>query len=402
VFQNGNLIVAAALQTAGVGEAFCPCALKLKIAEPAHDFRRQQHTKILEMHLNLLRSTKFSQGVLGMADILNTSGTTAMAFFRKYSDALTAISELKDTGFTSSEIGLVTSGSSSELDYDQEDDIQRTSNDRNLRSANLESAEGIHTGTQRHSQDRGAWEKIKDFFTGEEESYRGDDTAYNSAFQHLSGSEDRARYYGSGLQAGGALVTVRADAARLERAREILSRNNGDLRTTGFENEKFETNRPAMNTGARANEGEHSLQLRGEVLRAMKERVQKGEIRLRKDVVTENQTINVPVTREEVIVERVDATGQTPVSGVIGDEKEIRIPVSEERVNVSKEQVVTGQVRVQKRTVQDTEKVSDKVQHEELRVEREGDVNVTDESTVSDQQKKISDQKKPIRKKPAA
>jgi stress response protein YsnF len=64
--------------------------------------------------------------------------------------------------------------------------------------------------------------------------------------------------------------------------------------------------------------------------------------------------------------------------------------------------VVTGQVRVQKRTVQDTEKVSDKVQHEELRVEREGDVNVTDESTVSDQQKKISDQKKPIRKKPAA
>jgi uncharacterized protein (TIGR02271 family) len=401
VFQNGNLIVVAALQTAGVGEAFCRCALKLKIAEPAHDFRRQQHTKILEMHLNLLRSTKFSQGVLSMADILNTSGATTVAFFRKYSDALTAISELKDAGFTSSEIGLVTSDSS-ELDYDQEDDIQRTSNDRNLRSANLESAEGIHTGTQRHSQDRGAWEKIKDFFTGEEESYRGDDTAYNSAFQHLSGSEDRARYYGSGLQAGGALVTVRADAARLERAREILSRNNGDLRTTGFENEKFETNRPAMNTGARANEGEHSLQLRGEVLRAMKERVQKGEIRLRKDVVTENQTINVPVTREEVIVERVDATGQTPVSGVIGDEKEIRIPVSEERVNVSKEQVVTGQVRVQKRTVQDTEKVSDKVQHEELRVEREGDVNVTDESTVSDQQKKISDQKKPIRKKPAA
>jgi len=159
-------------------------------------FVTQQHTKILEMHLNLLRSTKFSQGVLSMADILNTSGSTAVAFFRKYSDALTAISELKDTGFTSSEIGLVTSGTFSELDYDrdydEEDDIQLTSNDRNLQSTNLESAEGIHTGSQRHSQDRGMWEKIKDFFTGEEESYRGDDTAYNRAFQHLSGSEDRA------------------------------------------------------------------------------------------------------------------------------------------------------------------------------------------------------------------
>jgi uncharacterized protein (TIGR02271 family) len=335
-----------------------------------------------------------------MADILNKTDTTAVAFFRKYSDALTAISDLKDAGFTSSEIGLVTSRSSSELDYDQKKDIQRTSNPQ---SANLGSAEGIHTGSQRHSHDRGTWEKIKDFFTGQEESYRGDDTAYNSAFQHLSGSEDRARYYGSGLQAGGALVTVRSDGARLERAREILSRNNGDLRTTGFENEKFEKNRPAMNTGARANEGERSLQLRGEVLRAMKERVQKGEIRLRKDVVTENQTMNVPVTREEVVVERVDAAGQTPVSGVIGDEKEIRIPVSEERVNVQKEQVVTGQVRVQKRTVQDTQKVSDSVQHEELRVEREGDVNVTDESNQQTaNQQKISDQTKPIRKKPAA
>jgi uncharacterized protein (TIGR02271 family) len=337
-----------------------------------------------------------------MADILNTSGTTAVAFFRKYSDALTAISDLKDAGFTSSEIGLVTSGSSSsELDFDQEDDIQGTHKNRNLESAAFGSAEGIHAGSQRHSQDRGMWEKVKEFFTGEEESYHGDDTAYNSAFQHLSGSEDRARYYGSGLQAGGALVTVSADAIRRERAREILSRNNGDLRTTGFEHEKFETNRPAMNTGAQADQGERSLQLRGEVLRAMKERVQKGEIRLRKDVVTENQTINVPVTREEVIVERVDATGQTPVSGGIGDQKEIRIPVSEERVKVSKEQVVTGQVRVQKRTVQDTERVSDSVQHEELRVEREGDVNVTDQSNVSDQQTKISD-RKPISKKPAA
>ena len=40
-------------------------------------------------------------------------------------------------------------------------------------------------------------------------------------------------------------------------------------------------------------------------------------------------------------------------------------------------------VRVQKRTVQDTQSVSDNVQHEELRVEREGDVNVTDESDAT-------------------
>jgi uncharacterized protein (TIGR02271 family) len=314
------------------------------------------------------------------------SGTTLIAFFPKYSDALSAISELKDAGFTSSEIGLASSSSSSQV----------------LNQANTGIDSGTGTESRLHTDERGAWDKVKDFFTGQDESYRGDDDdSYNDTFRHLSVTGDRARYYSTGIQSGGAVVTVRADAGRLEEAREILTDNDGDLRTTGFDAIGAETRRPATGSSMRSENADRSIQLRGEVLRAVKERVQKGEIRLRKDLVTENRTINVPVTREEVIVERVDASGTVPDTESLGDQQEVRIPVSEERVNVTKDKVVTGQVRVQKRTVQDTQQVSGDVQHEELRVDREGDVDVTDQSNVADKGN-VSEPRKPIRKKPAA
>ena len=62
-------------------------------------------------------------------------------------------------------------------------------------------------------------------------------------------------------------------------------------------------------------------------MRVHKERINRGEVRVRKDVVTENQTIEVPVTREELVLERVAVSGNTPApSANIGSGQEIRIP----------------------------------------------------------------------------
>jgi len=119
-------------------------------------------------------------------------------------------------------------------------------------------------------------------------------------------------------------------------------------------------------------EGERRIQLRGEILRTYKERVQRGEVRLRKEVVTENQTVNVPVSREELVIERTSGTG--PASGEIGRGEEIRVPLSEERVRTEKQPVVNEEVRVGKRRVQSNEQVSDQLRHEELRVDKEGQV----------------------------
>jgi uncharacterized protein (TIGR02271 family) len=99
-------------------------------------------------------------------------------------------------------------------------------------------------------------------------------------------------------------------------------------------------------------------------------RINRGEARIRKDVVTENQTIEVPVMREELMLERVAVSGNTPAPEAnIGSGQEIRVPLSEEKVRLEKEPVLREEVNVGKREVQDVTSVSGDVRHEELRVD---------------------------------
>jgi len=119
---------------------------------------------------------------------------------------------------------------------------------------------------------------------------------------------------------------------------------------------------------------DRTIQLREERLKVSKTPVETGNVNVRKEVHTEHKTIDVPVEREEVVIERRPASGHA-ASGEIRDE-EIRIPVKEEKVNVSKDTVVKEEVSVGKRKVQDTERVSGDVRKEELKVDRQGDVNV--------------------------
>jgi uncharacterized protein (TIGR02271 family) len=117
-----------------------------------------------------------------------------------------------------------------------------------------------------------------------------------------------------------------------------------------------------------------TIELREEILMPHKERVEAGEVRLRKEVTAEQQTLNVPVTREEVFVER-HAVGNRPASGPIGTESEvIEVPVYEERATAEKQTFVREEVGLGKRAVQDTEQVSGTVRREEAHIEHEGDI----------------------------
>ena len=131
-------------------------------------------------------------------------------------------------------------------------------------------------------------------------------------------------------------------------------------------------------SGARAarDETERTLQLREEELQARKQTVETGNVRIGKDVVSEQKTLEVPVTREEVTVER-HPVERRPAEGAIGEQEEtIRVPVREDQVSVDKRAVVTEEIDVGKRRVQDTKQVSGTVRREEARIEGEGDVDL--------------------------
>lgn len=99
------------------------------------------------------------------------------------------------------------------------------------------------------------------------------------------------------------------------------------------------------------------------------EKVQTGRARLRKYVVTEQQNVTVPVTREEVRVEREPITdanvGQAMDGPDISDE-EHEVVLTEERPVVQKETVPVERVRLEKDTVTENENISSDVRKEQI------------------------------------
>lgn len=114
-----------------------------------------------------------------------------------------------------------------------------------------------------------------------------------------------------------------------------------------------------------------------EQLNVSKDRVETGEVRLRKYVVNETETVEVPVEREEVRVVREPITDadRANYDGNIS-EQEASVTLSEDRVNVSKESVPVEKVSLEKDTVRDTETVSEEVRKERFETDGvvEGDV----------------------------
>ena len=125
-----------------------------------------------------------------------------------------------------------------------------------------------------------------------------------------------------------------------------------------------------------------NMLLREEELDIDKERVQTGEVKLSKEIVEEQQTVNVPVTHEEVIIER-RAVDNEFSEELIGDEETITIPVTEEHVEVGKHTVVTGEIVAHKRAVEENQQVTETLKKEEAHVENTGDANIVGEETLN-------------------
>ncbi|MBB2912134.1 uncharacterized protein (TIGR02271 family) [Streptosporangium becharense] len=112
-----------------------------------------------------------------------------------------------------------------------------------------------------------------------------------------------------------------------------------------------------------------------EQLRAGTETHETGRARLRKYVVTDEEQVTVPVTREEVRIERepiTDANRGDALSGPDITESEHEVTLHEERPVVTTEAVPVEQVRMTKEEVTENQTVSGQVRKE--RIDVEGDV----------------------------
>jgi uncharacterized protein (TIGR02271 family) len=97
-----------------------------------------------------------------------------------------------------------------------------------------------------------------------------------------------------------------------------------------------------------------------------------GRARLRKYVVTENVTQTVPVSHEEVRLERepiTDANIGNALDGPAISEEEHEVVLHAETPVVAKEAVPVERVRLDKTTVTEQETVTDSVRKEEIELE---------------------------------
>jgi uncharacterized protein (TIGR02271 family) len=314
-----------------------------------------------------------------------TGTSTLVGFFEDDSDARQAVEDLHEAGFTSAHIGIAHRGGST-------------------RASDSSSSKMKEKATS-------TWDKIKSMFQGNEaepyadERTQGDlanrevtqnpgDANRSAAYQNdredqydqydtsdLHGSftglnipEQRSRYFQNRItnSQNGAVVTVNA-GDRVGEAESILLRYNADL---GDDAENYNYSETETGTSQQPNQGraqdlegeQNNIQLLGEVLRVHKDRVSRGEVRIRKEVITETQTVQVPVTREELVIERRPVDQASPATGSIG-ESEIRIPLSEERASVDTSTVVREEVAVGKKPIQEVRDLTGKVRREELVVE---------------------------------
>jgi uncharacterized protein (TIGR02271 family) len=192
--------------------------------------------------------------------------------------------------------------------------------------------------------------------------------------------KEEADYYEGEVKSGRTLVAVRADgrydeAQRLLRqhgAYDIESRDAASVAPVGTLADRRAAELSAASM--RSAEGEQTVQLREEELQARKQTVQTGEVAVGKEVVSEQRTLEVPVTREEVFVERHPVEPRPSDRPIDERAETIEVPVREEQVSLEKRAVVYEEVEVGKQHVQETQQVSGTVRREEARIEREGNV----------------------------
>jgi uncharacterized protein (TIGR02271 family) len=151
--------------------------------------------------------------------------------------------------------------------------------------------------------------------------------------------------------------------------------------TTGTETIITDVDRSAIDqtvdvdrmTAARVSEDDEiRIPIMEEELTATVRQQEAGTVRIQKDVVAEERTLEVPVTEERIRVERrvVNRAATSADAGAF-EETVIDVPLRTETVDVQKHARVAEEVIVSKEAVQHTERITDTVRKEEVFVDED-------------------------------
>src|SRR5918994_116869 len=189
-----------------------------------------------------------------------------------------------------------------------------------------------------------------------------------------------------------AVASANADQVTLTLAKDAALSSGWDAQPTDLETASYDA---AMSSGVTdvdrgfgasaqvATDEEIRIPVMEEELTATVREREAGAVRIEKDVVTEEQTLEVPVTEERVRVERrVVDRPVTAADAEAFEETVIEVPLRSETVDIQKQARVAEEVVVSKEATQRTERVADTVRREEVVV----DEDTVDASLIDDRE----------------
>ncbi|WP_052947752.1 YsnF/AvaK domain-containing protein [Aneurinibacillus tyrosinisolvens] len=333
--------------------------------------------------------------------------------FSTQQDAIKAINQIKQQGYNASDISVVVKNTGTMSAIESQTGATAKSG---LTSGGASTSAGTNgnTGTNSggNNGNGGFLEEIASFFVGDTDNMFGDTNTKTNAntntkqggsanqLTQMGLSQNQAKEYGSYADKGNILVFVNADSNQADQVYQAFTANHSLDTTTAGENQASQTAASGQTgTGSTQNTAkqQQTLQLHEEQLTISKNQVQAGEVQIRREAVEEQKTLTVPVTHEEVYIERrpvtgsqaansttASAAGNTAAGGTaMGKNEVIRIPVMEEHITVNKTPVVTEEIIISKREVQEMQQVTDTVKHEEAHLESTGNPVIQGEDTLN-------------------
>ncbi|MBC2397283.1 YsnF/AvaK domain-containing protein [Clostridium tetanomorphum] len=119
------------------------------------------------------------------------------------------------------------------------------------------------------------------------------------------------------------------------------------------------------------------MQLREEQMKISKNKIQTGEVSIHKEILTEEKNITVPVKREELVIEKTVFDSQFHNKSDVHTET-IRIPISEERINIHKQPVTLEDVSVSNHQYKEIKHLTETLKKEIPHISIKGDAKIAD------------------------
>ncbi|KAA1261164.1 Stress response protein YsnF [Rubripirellula obstinata] len=303
----------------------------------------------------------------------HTNRETVVGVFHSHAEAQKAVRDLKNAGFTEEQIGIAAK------DHDGSYGKQtKTEGNHAAEGATAGAVGGLGAGALWGlGIVAGALPAVGPVIAGGALAAVAASAAGTAAAGGLIGAlvglgipEEEAEYYESEFNRGRTVVTVKAGKDKYHKASCILDDSNS------YDYDRRESDHASNPKAKQRVNTDGKMVARKEVLDVDKTTDHHaGSATVRKEVTSDTKHVEVPVKREELVVERTDMDGRAagPITGRDTDEE--RITLKEEEVDVNKRTVAKEGVKVGKRTVTDHETVQANVKEENIVVDRDGSSN---------------------------